>query len=136
MAITSVRNESNKRDVKPLVEKTKELKTKNTPVIICADYFDMNFTYYYSTKIFKQIGLDQVEEGIKKNLKKERIYAVKNLTQLDTTKLKNSKQILFLDAAADFNYPNNGILIYLKQHYPKIETFDYGDALRLYKFEK
>ena len=136
MAITSVRNESNKRDVKPLVEKTKELKTKNTPVIICADYFDMNFTYYYSTKIFKQIGLDPVEEGIKKNLKKERIYAVKNLTQLDTTKLKNSKQILFLDAAADFNYPNNGILIYLKQHYPKIETFDYGDALRLYKFEK
>ena len=136
LLITHVRNEPNNRDVKPMIEKIASLKTSSTAVILCPDYFNLNFTYYYSQKLFENIGEESINIGLIRRLQHEKVYGLTHINQLDSNVLFVNKKIIYLDASADFVYPLNGIKKVLNKHYHHTETLKYGDAFNVFVFEK
>ena len=136
LLITHVRNEPNNRDVKPMIEKIASLKTSSTAIILCPDYFNLNFSYYYNQKLFENIGKESIKSGLEKRLKNEKVYGITHINQLDSKVLLVNKKIIYLDASADFVYPSNGIKKILNERFHLIETLKYGEAFNVFIFEK
>jgi hypothetical protein len=133
--ITHVRNEPNNRDVKPMIEKIISLKTKETAVILCPNYFNLNFAFYYDKSLFKNIGNESIEEGIVKRLEEENVYGITHSNQLNKEVFTKYKKIIYLDAGADFTYPKNGIKQAIETKFKHSDTFNYGDAFALHVYE-
>lgn len=130
--ITFRPNIDNKRHVKEAIEKIVALKDGNTEVIMCPYHFVLNFTYYYNQNIFKDADEKNVFGKIVERLKKEKIYAINSFDPA----LFDSEKIIYLDAAADFSFPNNNILNTLNKKYQLINTFRYYEVFNVYEFKK
>ncbi|HEX2935418.1 MAG TPA: glycosyltransferase family 39 protein [Bacteroidales bacterium] len=113
MGITFTRNPDNKRQVVDAINKVKELKTPNTVVYMCPDYFDMNFAYYYNRSLFSDIEPANYRKRLRDGLAKENIYPIASKQQIDTFLIKKTNKVIYIDAAADFSYPQNKIKAYL-----------------------
>ncbi len=135
LLITSVRNEPNNRDVKPMVDKIAMLKNNQTAILMCPDYFDYNFTYYYNSDLFTNIGNKPIDLGLKERLKKDNIFPITHINQLDTVLIKQFKRVIYLDVAADFSYPSNNIYNFCESNFKVVDTLKYGDALQFFVFE-
>lgn len=127
---TSQPNISNERNVFQAVEKVKELKQDNTLVIYSPVQFNLNFTYYLDYTLFvKAKSVDEINE----ELKARNIIGVNNIEKVDLT---NSKHIIYLDAGADFSYPDNNILNRLTADYTLESKQEVYDIFTIYEFVK
>lgn len=119
-----------KREPSKVVEFVRQKKDSNTLVIVCAQDFISNFAYYYDKKIFTRIDRGDEYGTLTASLNKENIYPVSNIGEIEPGVLRRFKTVMFVDAAADFSCPGNGILKFLehqmtfkqKQHF--ISIFD------------
>lgn len=109
MWITFNKDVDKKRDVKKLVETAVSLQQDKTAIFICPDYFDLTFTYYYNRDMFEDVDNEKLKTHLVDNLKKDNVFPVRNASEIDTASLKQYDKILFIDASADFCYPNNNI---------------------------
>lgn len=123
---------SNKRDVKETVSKIKELKTSNTIVYFCPDYFDINFVYYFNLQYFKQ---NKDKNNMLKLLNTENIFPIYSYEQIDTSVIKYKDKIIFLDAAADFCYPKNNIKHFLNTSHNLINQYKFYEIFNVYEYE-
>lgn len=135
LLITHVRNEPNNRDVKPMIEKIISLKTDGTAVILCPDYFNLNYAYYYDQSLFKNIGNESIEDGIVNRLENENVYGITHINQLNKEVISKCKKIIYLDAGADFMYPKNEINQVIATKFKHLDTFNFGDAFTLHVYE-
>lgn len=124
---------SNKREVKTVVQTIQHAKTKETAVLVCPAHFSLNFAYYYQRKAFEQVNEKDIYATISETLQKERIYF---LTSFEGTNLKGVDHVLYLDAAAAFQYPNNGILEGLKKEFREVKVSEIGEIFRVYEFKR
>ncbi len=132
-AATVKPNISNNRSVKETVDKVKELKKENSLVIICTDHFLLNFVYYYDIHLFKKYNTNNpVYANIDSTLKAENIFTITNIDAID---YRNREHIIYLDAAADFDYPNNNILNILNQEYRLKNKYFFYQIFNVYEFE-
>lgn len=121
---------NNKRNVRETVELVKKTKTDQTVVYICADWFDINFIYYYNQEVFKNYDKKDSKKNINEYLKSQKIYPINNYYHIQTTHYKNADKVIFLDAAANSTFPDNKIkehldLIFdLKSHHYFYEIFN------------
>lgn len=113
IGMTFTRNPENRRHVVDVVNKVKELKAPNTVVYMCPDYFDMNFAYYYNRSLFSDIDPANYRKRLRDELAKENIYPIASQQQIDTLLIKKADKVIYIDAAADFSYPQNKIKAYL-----------------------
>ena len=132
-AVTFNPNVDNKRHVKETVEKVKELKDKRTKVLICPQHFIYNFTYYYSSEIFKEIDNQNPSYKISENLIKQNIYTINNINEVD---LSGCNKIIFLDAASQFSFPENNIINILEKTYKLKDTYKFYEIFNVYEFIK
>lgn len=132
-AVTFNPNVDNKRHVKETVEKVKELKDKRTKVLICPQHFIYNFTYYYSSEIFKEIDNQNPSYKISENLIKQNIYTINNINEVD---LSGCDKIIFLDAASQFSFPENNIINILEKTYKLKDTYKFYEIFNVYEFIK
>jgi len=129
LGITFTTNVDKKRHVTEVIEKIKEIKTNKSIVYICPDNFEINFAYYYNQQYFKDIDEPDRKEKLYKHLASENIYPINSYKQIDTLIFKNADKIIYIDAAADFAYPGNGIkakldsTLSLKQQYEVYEIY-------------
>jgi uncharacterized membrane protein len=120
-------NLMNKRNVREAIEKIKDIRNSNTLVLICPSHFVCNFSYYYNKNYFKNLEGFNNNLNLYKDLKSDNIYGINNIAEID---YKNWDHIVFLDAAADFSFPNNNINkellknFVLKKHYYFYEIFN------------
>jgi 4-amino-4-deoxy-L-arabinose transferase-like glycosyltransferase len=126
-------NVDNKRLVKETIAKIKILKDKNTIVIMCPQYFILNFAYYYNREIFQDIDMNNVYAKMTETLKRENIVAVNTILEAD---LNGYQKILYLDAAASFAAPGNNILPSLNKTNKLRDTYKYYEMFTVYEFEK
>ena len=126
---------SNNRDVKETVSKTKELKTSSAIVYFCPDYFDLNFVYYYNIEYFKGYDEKKIKNKIHKNLNSENIFPISSYNQIDTNLIKNMDKIIYLDAAADFCYPENNIKNKLDLNYRLKNEYKFYEIFNVYEYE-
>ena len=109
------------------------MKDPKTKVLICPQYFIYNFAYYYSAEIFKGIDLQNPYYQITKNLQKDDIYTINNINEVN---LDNCKKVVFVDAAAQFSFPENNIMNMLEKEYKLKNTYKYYEIFNVYEFEK
>lgn len=109
MGITLKLDLSNKRDVRQLIDKVKEIKTDNSIIYICPDHFDINFAYYYNQTYFKDIKQNEIKGNLTRNLENEKIFPVNNFKNLQPQLYGTADKVIYIDAAADFSYPGNEV---------------------------
>ncbi len=132
-AFTFNPNVDNKRHVKETVEKIKELKDSRTKVLICPQHFIYNFTYYYSSEIFKKIDNQNPSHLITENLVEQNIFPINNINEVD---LNGCEKIVFLDAASQFSFPENNIMKTLESTYKLQGTYKFHEIFNVYEFVK
>lgn len=121
----------NKREVRETIAKISELKGKNDMLIICPKHFVLNFTYYYDQKVFQDVDNEKVYDKMLSQLKKQNIYATNTVTNLSFSGIDN---IIYLDAAAQFSYPENHILDSLNKSYAIDSIYKFYEIFKVYSF--
>ena len=132
-AVTFNPNVDNKRHVKETVEKVKELKDSRTNVLICPQHFIYDFTYYFSSEIFKETDNENPSYKISENLLKQNIFIINDINEVN---LSNCDKIIFLDAASQFSFPENNILKTLEKSYKLKNTYKFYEIFNVYEFVK
>ena len=122
--ISSNPNVTNQRDTKGAIQQVLNLKTDRTIIYLCPDWFDLNFTYYYNKEIFQK-KINPSKSQLHTALKKDNIYPIKGKEDIDLSLLSNVDQVIFLDAAADFCYPENRIQPFLSSQLNQIDFFHF-----------
>ncbi len=125
-------DKDNKRHVKETVAKVQELKGENASIIICPSFFMLNYAYYYDKSIFSEIDNGNSYAKITQRLNSESIYPINSADLIPNTKNK----IVYLDAAADFSFPDNNLYNTLNQKYKLKNTFKFYEIFNVYEFEK
>jgi uncharacterized membrane protein len=136
LGITFETNVDKKRHVTEVVQKVKELKTLNTIVYICPDGFDINFAYYYNRSYFKDIDDPESKRKLYRHLASEHIYPISNERQLDIALLRKAEKVIYIDAAADFAYPGNGIKAYLDSTLNLKHQYEIPEIYWIYEYSK
>lgn len=131
--IASVKpNISNKRNVEETVKKIMAIKDPNTLVLICPSHFILNFTYYNNIEVFKNYNVDDSYSNINNALSLENIYGINNIEAIDYVKWKH---IVFLDAAANFSYPNNNIKSALDANYHLQNEYKFYEIFNVFDYK-
>lgn len=65
---------------------------------------------------------------------KEDIYPINSKQAIDTSKLQQFEKVIFLDAGADFSFPDNGILKKLNQHAKLENKYEFYEIFKVYEF--
>ena len=134
MGISFNRNVDNKREIRGMVNKTKDIKTNRTIVYLCPDYFDLNFSYYYNIEYFKNIHDINLKENLRQNLASEFIFPINSFSAIDTNDFHIADKIIFIDAAADFSYPNNNIYSGLTSRFVDYNVYEFPESYKIYEF--
>jgi uncharacterized membrane protein len=122
-------------NIRECVGKLKSLKTQNTVVYICPDWLELNFVYYYDERYFRDFNDTDIKQNIYRNLKAENIYPIKNGNQIPSSSFIKGNKILFLDDAAEFNYPNNQVKEVLDRHCKLLNCYKFKNHFSLYEYE-
>jgi hypothetical protein len=125
----------NCRDVRNLVAKTKEIKVRRSVLYICPDYFDQNFIYYYNQDYFKNATKYYPFDLLRKQINSDMVFPITNYRDMDTSLFSKVDKVIFLDAAADFTFPNNGIYTFLHSRFKNEIKYEYINIFRLYEFK-
>jgi hypothetical protein len=121
--------------IRECVGKLKSLKTQNTVVYICPDWLELNFVYYYDERYFRDFNDTDIKQNIYRHLKAENIYPIKNGNQIPSSSFIKGNKILFLDDAAEFNYPNNQVKEVLDRHCKLLNCYKFKNHFSLYEYE-
>ena len=126
-------NVDNNREVRETVDKIIELKDSNTRVIICPQHFAYNFAYYYDRELFKEADNATAYMEMVNKLKKKNVFAINNITDFP---LSDSHNIIYLDAAASFSFPDNMILHELTNQFLFKGKHEFREIFTIYEFRK
>ena len=111
------------------------MKTGNTLVYYCSDRFTLNFVYYYNKDLFKNIIEEKDKNPFNEFLNTENIFPIISANQIDTALIKKADKIIFLDAAADFDYPNNNIKNYLNLNFTLVNQYKFHEIFYIYEYD-
>lgn len=125
--ITVKPNITNKRDECSAIQKARELKTNETLIIVCPKDFIINFAYHYDLHAFRIKNIQKLDSVLKTN----KIYCINSINEMDSIPFK---QVVYLDAAAGFSFPDNHIINKLFADYMQINKFYYPEIYNVYKF--
>ena len=125
-------NGDNDRHVKETIAKIKELKNENTYVLVCPQSFVPNFVYYYDQKIFQDVDNQNEYKKLFDKLKNQNVYFINNINEVS---LNEANSVIYLDAAANFLFPNNNIFSTLNAKYNLNHTYKFYEIFIVYEFQ-
>jgi len=134
-AFTSNPNITNKRDSKGAISKVLELKRDGDLVLICPNWFDINFMYYYDQDKFKACHNDHTKEEMYTYLNAQNIFPIHKISQIDSAQFSLAKRVIYLDVAADYTFPKNGIKEYLDANLDYVDRHHYPEIFYIYEYE-
>lgn len=132
---TSKPNITNGRNAREAVAKIKELQSSNSIVYFCPDWFDLNFVYYYNINYFKNYDTVNIKDNIHRSLARENIFPISNSSQINYDLIKTKNHLIYLDAAADFSYPNNKIKQVLDENFKAKSQYDFPDIFHVIEYD-
>ena len=134
--VTVKPNMTNKRDTKGAIEKTMSLKDQSTLVFIAPSRFDINFMYYADRPCFENYNTRFINTNSHNCLNTNHIYPLNLAEEMESSRLEQCDRVVFLDAGADFTFPNNGILSRLNNEFQLDSTYQFYEIFRVYDFRK
>ncbi len=135
MFFTFELNVGNKRNVKAVVAEINRQKQNGAKLIICPEFYDLNFAYYLIPDNFYPQN-DCFKDSLIRKMALNGIFPVRNKTELGNIEMHKTKKILYLDVEADFLSPGNEVFDSLNIYYRKYKLYKYPDIFKLYVFEK
>lgn len=131
LIVTVEPNKSNKRNVREAVEKVKSVQQPNSLVIVAPRNFLLDFSYYYDVAIFKDYNTANIYANIDKRLKNSNVIGINNIAEVD---LNNWKHVVYIDASANFLFPNNNIQQTLNEKYKLVNQFEVYEIYTISEF--
>lgn len=104
----------------------------STMVVLCPQWFDLNFVYYYDIDRFA----DTTSDAMQICLRKANIYAVHHAMQIDTAILSQMKRVVYLDAGSSAVIADNGIITMLKQDFIEDSRQRFPEIYEVYAFDR
>jgi 4-amino-4-deoxy-L-arabinose transferase-like glycosyltransferase len=129
MVINLNPNPSNERPITQLVAQIDQLKSSQTPLIICPPFRDLAVLYHLDRASFQDY---RNKEARMRNLN---IYPIHSSGEI-TTDISSRSDILFLDADSEYTHPGNGIRKHLQSLFSKEKEYQFGPVYRLFHFQK
>ena len=126
---------SNQKPVREVLFKIRALQTPRDLVLICPDWFELNFIYYYDLAVFKQYDNVDIKQNIYKYLNAKNIFPINSYKQLEASWFEAKDRVIYLDVSANFHYPKNAIKRYLDASYRLKEVYDFGKDFRILVYE-
>lgn len=124
-----------KKDMLPLVAKINELNNDTTAIVICPDWFDKNVVYYLDRALFASyLGQYDKDVVFREPLAAKNIFLVRDKAEIKIPDRLN--RLVYINNAADFHFPQNGILEMLQHNYRLQETYAFDGQMKMYVFAK
>ena len=118
---------------KAVAELVKAEVPKGKTLLFCPDYYAPNFCYYFNRDYFKQYNTSKAFSTIHTLLHQDQIIGLKSIANVD---LSSKDEIYYLDAAANFSYPENNILPSLRAEFNEVRQIEIGKDRTLYHFSR
>jgi len=128
MLLTFHPNLDNHRRPKKVAEIIHDLKMKGTPVLICPEWLDLGFTYYYNPGYFRDYG------NILMDLQNELIFPVNHPEQIPKNIIASSTSVILLEEWPEIVDKNNDVLNYISARFPVCRIIKIPEAFRIYYF--
>lgn len=128
-------NPGKKRAVRETVDFVKSRKDPGTLVLICPPEFMTTFAYYYQRDYFQQVESGSEYNRLIRLLEKDHVYFIQAMSPALLQKASHYKRIIYLDAAADFTFPNNHIKDDLFKNYRLTEEAFRPELFHVYVLE-
>jgi len=128
---------SNKRDIQSTVAQIKTLRKQfpTATVLICPEWYDLNFMYYWDRLCFEPFPSTSpmtIKQTVHACLKADKVFLVQHVKMVLELGLSPDNHVIYLDAGAEFSNPSNGISAYLTSTFKHIERYDYPEIFRVY----
>jgi hypothetical protein len=130
MLLTFHPNLDNHRRLKKVVEIVQILKDKDTPVIICPEWFDLGFTYYYNQKYFRDYG------NLRLDLQHELIFPVNHPEQISKNIIDRSASLILVEEWPEVADKNNEVLKKISDKFSFSRGMNLPETYKIYYFIK
>jgi len=130
MLLTFHPNLDNHRRLKNVVEIVQNLKDKDTPVIICPEWFDLGFTYYYDQDYFRDYG------NLRLDLQNELIFPVNHPEQIPENIIDRSPSVILVEEWPEVADKNNEVLKKISDKFSFSRRINLPEAYKIYYFIK
>jgi mannosyltransferase len=130
MLLTFNPNIDNHRRLKRVIEVIHDLKQKETPILICPEWLDLGFTYYYNPEYFKDFG------NLKQKLQKEFIFPVNHADQVPSGILEKSTSVILLEEWPEVVDKNNEVLKNISDRYTTCTVINIPETYKVYYFSR
>lgn len=135
-AFTTDINPSNNRQIKSTVEHIKLLNNDSTQVFLSPDYFDITLCYHYDRDWFRELDKSNSEQPRSKVDSILNVNGIFPISEANQLKIEMTHRVIFLDAASEFIFPQNGILNQLKSQMQLVDSTHFHEIFDVYLFEK
>ena len=133
--VTCQPNMGFKRNMADVVQKIKELKTDQTIVYFCPEWYDLNIAYYYNIEHFQDFSADDIKSKMYRHFADEMIFPINHQSSIDSGLISKADRVLFFDAGAVGAYPDNGIYQRLNEREFQLHKKDeFGKFFVLFEF--
>jgi len=128
-------NPSKKRAVRETVDFIASRKDPGTLVLICPPEFMTNFAYYYQRDYFRQVEGGSEYGRLTRLLEEDQVFFINRMGPELPEKARHYKRIIYLDAGADFSFPDNHIKDDLLKNYTLKEEAFQPELFHIYVLE-
>jgi hypothetical protein len=118
----------NKRRIREVVQIINRLKTNESVVLICPAWLELGFTYYYNQVYFQDY------KNLRENLKKEKIFPVNSVNEVDTSVYRKASNIIYFEEWATLVDKENLIYNGLKGRFKSVEEYKIYENFMIYNF--
>jgi mannosyltransferase len=130
MFLTFHPNPDNHRRLKKVVEVVRNLKQKDTPVIICPEWFDLGFTYYYNQEYFREYG------NLRLNLQNDLIFPVNHPEEIPENIINGPSSVIFVEEWPEVADKNNEVLKKISDKFSFCRVMNIPEAYKIYYFSQ
>lgn len=103
----------------------------NSVVVVCPEYFDLNYAYHLAPETFTQ---RPAQGSLRSALRASGVHPIRNASDLAGVDLSEAKQVIYVNAASSFVYPNNGILAQLNSTWRQTGKFEGHRDFKWHRF--
>ena len=103
----------------------------NSVVVVCPEYFDLNYAYHLAPETFTQ---RPAQGSLRSALRASGVHPIRNASDLAGVDLSEAKQVIYVNAASSFVYPNNGILAQLNSTWRQTDKFEGHRDFKWHRF--
>jgi hypothetical protein len=130
MLLTFNPNMDNHRRLKKVVEVIQDLKHKETPVVICPEWVNLGFTYYYNPEYFRDC------RNLRQDLQKESIFPVNHPDEIPQGIMEKATSVILLEEWPEVVDKNNEVLKKISAGYRECREIKIPEAYKVYYFSR